>query len=61
MIMAQHGVVSAPNMAVGEAFQMGAALPTIPAPAGVSPDQTLAHAPVPAQAKSAPDGGASRA
>lgn len=34
MIMAQHGVVSAPNMAVGEPFHIGAAMPNIAMPLG---------------------------
>lgn len=29
MIMAEHGVISAPNMAVGESFQIGGALPSL--------------------------------
>lgn len=29
MIMAQHGVISAPNMAVGESFQISGAMPTM--------------------------------
>ncbi len=60
MIMAQHGVVSAPNMAVGEAFQMGGAMPTIPAPsiaptatATPSPDATLAAMPTSTAAQGA--------
>src|SRR5579883_1373444 len=30
MIMAEHGVISAPNMAVGEPFTIGGALPALP-------------------------------
>jgi membrane protease subunit (stomatin/prohibitin family) len=33
MIMAEHGVLSAPNMAVGQGFQIGGAVPTLPVPA----------------------------
>ncbi len=32
MIMAEHGVISAPNMAVGEPFQIGTALPNFQVP-----------------------------
>ena len=34
MIMAEHGVVSAPNMAVGEPFQIGGALANVQVPLG---------------------------
>ncbi len=36
MIMAEHGVISAPNMAVGEPFQIGAAMPNLSLGAGPS-------------------------
>ncbi len=32
LIMAEHGVISAPNMAVGEPFQIGGALPNLTVP-----------------------------
>lgn len=35
MLMAQNGVISAPNMAVGEAFQIGGAVPNVPVGASV--------------------------
>ncbi|HET9014050.1 MAG TPA: SPFH domain-containing protein [Thermomicrobiaceae bacterium] len=36
MLMAQRGVVSAPNMAVGEAFNIGNALPQVSVPMGAT-------------------------
>lgn len=38
MVMAEHGVISAPNMAVGAPFQIGTTLTTLQAPLGLSPD-----------------------
>jgi membrane protease subunit (stomatin/prohibitin family) len=35
MIMAEHGVVSAPNMAVGQSFQIGGVIPQMPVDGGV--------------------------
>ena len=49
MIMAEHGVISAPNMAVGEPFQIGAALSSL----SLGADQGGRAAPVPRSA----DGG----
>jgi membrane protease subunit (stomatin/prohibitin family) len=37
MIMAEHGVISAPNMAVGESFQIGAAMPNLSLSSGQGP------------------------
>jgi len=41
MIMATRGVISAPNMAVGEGFQIGAALSSINVPLTSNPPPTL--------------------
>ena len=51
MIMAERGVVSAPNMAVGEPFQIGAAMPT------VSADGYAGRAPAPPPVPPLPPGG----
>jgi len=49
MLMAQHGIISAPNMAVGEPFNISAVAPTQPAPLPVAPRPTAAPAAAPAQ------------
>jgi membrane protease subunit (stomatin/prohibitin family) len=59
MIMAEHGVISAPNMAVGEAFQINSALSSVPVPlaaASAPRASATSTAPVPARAEKS-DGG----
>ena len=46
MIMAENGIVSAPNMAVGEPFHIAGVTPTTPVPAGL-PDQNGSARPAP--------------
>jgi len=47
MIMAEHGVISAPNMAVGESFQIGAAMPTMSLSGGSVAHAAIAPTPAP--------------
>jgi membrane protease subunit (stomatin/prohibitin family) len=62
MIMAEHGIISAPNMAVGAPFTMGQALPTVSIPTGMTaPNTTPTTTPsVPAPGRATVDGGKPR-
>jgi membrane protease subunit (stomatin/prohibitin family) len=54
MLMAQHGIISAPNMAIGQPFNINAGLPMLPnvasvaVPAAPTPSAAHAHAAAPA-------------
>jgi hypothetical protein len=58
MLMAQHGIISAPNMAIGQPFNINAGMPVLPnmaagaAPAAPAPSAAHAHAAAPRQAGS---------
>lgn len=62
MIMAEHGVISAPNMAVGQPFTMGQALPTVTLPTVTLPTGMTAPntTPTPPATRATADGGKPR-